>query len=99
METVAGGVGRDSLAKFLSEFGHFTADGLVPAQQAVIRHGVKLRNTRRHLLIILPQINMEINELLSYSDDRSEAVSSQVQLDTKRSFTSPTPDKTCTQNH
>lgn len=55
------GVGRDPLAKFFSKFGHFTADGLVSAQQPVIRDGVKLRSTRRHVLIILWEINTEIN--------------------------------------
>lgn len=56
---VTDGVGRDTLAKSFSEFGHFTADGLVSAQQPVIRHCVKLRNTRRHVLVILPEINTE----------------------------------------
>lgn len=58
---VTGGVGRDTLAKFFSEFGNFTADGLISAQQPVIRHGVKLRNTRRHVLIILTEKNTSNN--------------------------------------
>lgn len=53
---VTGGVGRNPLAQFFREFGHFTADGLISAQQPVIRHRVKLRNARRHVLIILPEI-------------------------------------------
>ncbi len=56
---MTGGVCRDPLAKFFSEFGHFTADWLVSAQQPVIRHCVKLRNTRRHVLVILPEINTQ----------------------------------------
>lgn len=99
---VTSGVGRDPLAKFFSKFGHFTADGFVSAQQPVIGDGVKLRNTRRHILVILREINTytEINKSYSTSvemrSDRSEPISSHVLLDTKRSSTSPSHDKTCT---